>query len=294
MRQPLGDLMQRTATVCRVGLELCRSGRGGLLRGSAQVFPEPGHGGPLLLVRRLQPLRVAVEPRLERLDQRPLPCRDLLETVAKLPLRSIEVLVPARKPLLNLSLHLRKGLGKPVPQALLALAQCLAPRLRQTPLVLGIRGERVGSPTCQPSLELRGTLAELLLHDGVDLGLRPFDLALDCSAVGQATAKRERPDDRNEAGQKARRRDRELDPWLQGERDPGGSCGCSRCAGSGQKEPLSSPVERGGGKRRGRQQDAAGEHGRECSLECHPGIVKRLLIQGEERGLRRPVTRPRS
>ena len=247
-----------------MGLELRRSGGRGLLPGSAQVLAEPGDGGPLLLVRRLQPLRVAVEPRLERLDQRPLPCGDLLEPAAKLPLRSIEVLVPAREPLLDLALHLRKGLGKPVPQPLLALAQCLAPRLRQTPLVLRIRGERVGSPACQPSLELRGTLAELLLHDGVDLGPRPLDLALDRSAVRQATAKRERPDDRDEAGQKTDRRDRELDRRMQGERDPGGSCGCSRCAGSAQKEPLSRPVERRAGKRRGRQQDAAGEHGLEC------------------------------
>jgi hypothetical protein len=108
----------------------------------------------LLLVGRLEPLRVAREPRFERFDQRPLPLSDLLEAAAELPLGSIEVLVPGSKPLLDLALHLRERLRKAAPQTLLALAQRLSPVLRQPSLLFRIRRERVRSPAGQRALEV--------------------------------------------------------------------------------------------------------------------------------------------
>ena len=73
--QPLGDLMQRAPPLRRMRLELPR-GRGcGFLGGPAEVITQPGDRRPLLLVRRLQAIRIAVEPRLQRLDQRSLSLR---------------------------------------------------------------------------------------------------------------------------------------------------------------------------------------------------------------------------
>jgi hypothetical protein len=60
------------------------------------------------------------------------------------------------------------------------------------------------------------------LHDGVELGLRPLDVAFDGSAVRQSAAKSQRPDRRQQAGKKARGRDCELDLRIEREQGPRG------------------------------------------------------------------------
>jgi len=103
--------------------------------------------------------------------------------------------VPRGEPLLDLRLDLRESLRKPVPQALLAVAQRLAPSLGQAPLLLCVGRERVRSPSCECALEIGGTLGELLLDDGVELRPRPFDVALDRAGLGEPPPQGERPDD---------------------------------------------------------------------------------------------------
>ena len=110
--------------------------------------------------------------------------RDLLEPVAEVPLRAVEILVPRREPLLDLALHLGERLGEPVAQPLLALLEGAAPRLGEAALLLRVRGQRIGSRAGERPFDLAGSASRLALDGRVELRLRPLELAVQSAARG--------------------------------------------------------------------------------------------------------------
>src|SRR5512133_471020 len=221
---PVGDLMECPAPFGGVRLELGLGGRGRLGGGPRQVLPQPADRGPLLLVDSLQAVRVALETRLERLDQRALMLRDLLEPGAELPLRALEVLMPRGEPLLDLTLHLGERLSETVAQALLALTERLAPRLREAALLFGVGRKRVRPRARECPLEVCRSRSNLTLGDRGELRLRLLNFECDRPVAGNPAPQRQgrhgheraRDQPRPRDGQLGRRRKREGDPRSDG------------------------------------------------------------------------------
>ena len=210
--QPLGDLVQRAATLRRVRLELCGGGRRSLLR---RLGPGPRGAGPRRPAAP-RPPSSAARCRCRAAPRAPRSATAPARRSARGGRRAAAALDrgPGARP---------RAAARPVPapsqnaSASPCRRRCSlsANALRRVSARRRSSSAYAESESARPRASARSSSAERsrssLLHDGVDLGLRPFDLALDCSAVRQAAAKRERADDRSEAGQKTRRRDRELD-----------------------------------------------------------------------------------
>ena len=205
--------------------------------------PKPNEGGALLLVGRLQSIRIRVEARLERLDQAALPLGDLLEPLAEPALSAVEILVPRRQAALDLALDLRERVREPVPQALLALAERLAASLRQAPLLLRERGERVRPRAGESALELGRARLGTALDCLVEQARRALDLAVDRAGTREHTLDDDRRERDEHAGDQSRGGDRERCSRLERERDPGGGCGGADHARADRQRPPADHVQ---------------------------------------------------
>ena len=96
--------------------------------------------------------------------------------------------MPSYQALFHLCLHLREGLREPALQAPLALLQILAPGLSQAPLLLGEARKRVGARPDERPFEVRGALPKVPLDRGIELRLRPLELAVDSPALRKPAA----------------------------------------------------------------------------------------------------------
>ena len=269
--------MQRAATLRGVSLELGLCDRGRLGNRPREVFAEPDDSGPLFLVRGLQPFGIVLQARLERLDQGALVLGDLLQPLSEPPLRTLEILMPRREPLLHLALRPGERLREAVAQPLLALFQGHAPRLCEAALLLGVRGQRIGSRTGQSPFEFARSALRLALDGRRQLGLRPLELPVERPTARHAAAKPQRADDGQHARHQPGRDDRKLGRRGEREGDPCADRPDSDRDSGRDQHAAARKLEGRTGQRRSGDDDACGEDDLERGLDSHATIVKPLF-----------------
>ena len=144
--QPLGDLLDRAAPLDRVRLELVEGLGDGGRRGAFELLAKPDHGLALLVARRAELGRLAVDPGLDVGDRLLLALGQAGELGLEVALRPLEVVGDPLQPLVEPSLHLRRA----CPRAPRSPAAPARRRSRAAPLRGGAPPLRAGR-SCRPA-----------------------------------------------------------------------------------------------------------------------------------------------
>ena len=168
--QALGDLLHRAPALDRVRLELVeRLGHGGG-RGPLELLAEPHDRAPLLVARRSELRRLALDPRLDVGDRLLLPLGEPRELGLEVALGTVEIVGDALQPLVEPSLDVGERVREPFAHAPLALGHDRAALLAEPPLLGRELRHRVGSLAGERAANLLDVRRGLLPDGRLDLG----------------------------------------------------------------------------------------------------------------------------
>ena len=158
------------APLDRVRLELVerlghRRGRGAL-----ELLAEPDHGLPLLVARRSELGRLALDPRLDVGDRLLLALGQPGELRLEVALGALEVVGDPLQPLVEPPLDVGERVRERLARAPLALGERRAPLLAEPPLLRRELRDRVGALAGERAPDLLGVRGRLLGDGRVDLG----------------------------------------------------------------------------------------------------------------------------
>ena len=193
--QPVGDLLDHTAPLARVRLELLERLGDGRLRRALELLPQAQDRGALLVGGRDELLGLGLDPCLRLRDQLLLTLLEPPQLRLEVLLRAIEVVAPAAEPFLDTARRPGQRVGELGCRGALALHELAAPLIRDPPLVFGKAGERVGAQLRDARAELARRGSRLFRHECADVGARLLGRVLR-SMRASAEQGRDRDDER--------------------------------------------------------------------------------------------------
>src|SRR6266540_4174697 len=245
------DLVERSATLSGMLVELGGRGRECLLGGLPELLAEPDDSRALLLGRGLDALGVLLDAGPHVGEQALLPFAKPSDLRFERMLCLLHVGRPFRETLLHLALGGRERLGKLGRSLLLPFRQQTIPVALELPLLLGDHRPDLRVATRQSALELLGPPVRVLRDQPGELRLSPAQLLL------------HGPSPHEEAGEEDHR-----EPRSRTDREP-----CRR----NRELPLGFEPEGRPRRRAGRSEEHTSE------LQSHHDLVCRLLLEKKKK-----------
>src|SRR5262249_32486180 len=152
--QPRLELVERPPPVGGVRFELAAHLPESILERAVEVGAEPGHARSLLLAFGRQPLGVRGESQLDLAQELLVSLLELDDAGLRRFCGAVEILRPAREPLLDLRLNLVELVAESCRRVVLTLGDHRAALLRDLPFLLLEERARVGPGARERELEL--------------------------------------------------------------------------------------------------------------------------------------------
>src|SRR6185312_8346973 len=154
--EPLGRLLDRTPALEGLGLELVERLADRLSGGALELLAQPEHRLPLLVRRRAELARLALEACLDVGDGLLVPLLESRELRFEVALGALEVLREAAQALLEAALAAGQLLGEALARTALSLLELDAALLREPSFLHAEQGCCLGSLACEHAPDLFG------------------------------------------------------------------------------------------------------------------------------------------